>query len=250
VLAVPSTFTKQKKSNKRVSKQLPLQFEFQSNQNFNTFYPGSNEEVINHLRHIFSNSEQQIFLWGEAGTGKTHLLQAISQESDLQNKTSFYFCFENNALPNPEMLNGLDSFDIVCFDNIEQIAENSEWEHAFFNFFNLHRDANKKLILSAHCPPKFLPIQLPDLKTRMNWGLTLKLSTLSDEQQLNALIHKANDLGFDIPVNVGRFLMSHYARDLPSIWILLDKINHETLAAKRKLTIPFLKQIMSEQESS
>ncbi|NOQ76407.1 MAG: DnaA regulatory inactivator Hda [Methylococcaceae bacterium] len=231
-----------------MSKQLPLQFEFQSNQNFSTFYPGSNEEVINHLRHIFINNEQQIFLWGDAGTGKTHLLQAVSQESNKQNKTSFYFSFDDNHLPDPEMLNGLENFDIVCFDNIDRIAENSEWEHAFFNFFNLHRDANKKLILSAHCPPKFLSVQLPDLKTRMNWGLTLQLATLSDEQQLSALIYKANDLGFEVPLNVGRFLMSHYTSDMPSIWILLDKINHATLAAKRKLTIPFLKQIMNEQE--
>lgn len=231
-----------------MSKQLPLQFEFQSNQSFNTFYPGSNEEVINHLRHIFINNEQQIFLWGDDGTGKTHLLQAVSQESNQQNKSNFYFSFENQQLPDPEMLNGLESFDIVCFDNIDCIAENAEWEHAFFNFFNIHRDANKKLILSAHCPPKYLAIQLPDLKTRMSWGLTLKLTTLTDEQQLNALIHKANDLGFEIPVNVGRFLMSHYASDMPSIWILLDKINHATLAAKRKLTIPFLKQIMNDQE--
>lgn len=233
-----------------MSEQLPLQFEFQSNQNFNTFYPGSNEEVINHLRQLFVNDEQLIFLWGEAGTGKTHLLQAVSQESSQKGKSSFYYSLNKSQLPDPEMLIGLENFDIVCFDNIEAIAENTEWELAFFNFFNFHRDANKKLILSAHCPPKFLPIQLPDLKTRMNWGLTLKLATLSDEQQLNALIHKANDLGFEIPINVGRFLMVHYARDLPSIWLLLDKINHATLAAKRKLTIPFLKQIMNEHETS
>jgi DnaA family protein len=82
----------------------------------------------------------------------------------------------------------------------------------------------------------------------MGWGLTLKLKALSDEQQLNALIYKANDLGFEIPLNVGRFLITHYARDLASIWVLLDKINLATLAAKRKLTIPFLKQIMADQD--
>jgi len=231
-----------------VPKQLPLQFEFQSNQNFNTFYPGGNEEIINHLQHIFNNNEQQIFLWGEAGTGKTHLLQAICQESNQQNKTSFYFSFRK-TLPNSEMLNGLENFDLVCLDNIELIAQNPDWEQAFFNFFNLHRDNNKQLIISAHCPPKYLPFQLPDLKTRMGWGLTLKIAPLTDEQLLNALIYKANDLGFEIPVNVGRFLIAHYAKDLPSIWMLLDKINHATLAAKRKLTIPFLKQIMSEQNT-
>lgn len=231
-------------------KQLPLQFEFQSNQNFNTFYQGSNKEVINHLQDIFINDEQQIFLWGDTGTGKTHLLQAICQESDQYNITSFYFSFKRDQLPDTEILNGLESLDIICFDDIDKIAGNADWEHAFFNFFNLHRDNNKQLILSAHCPPKYLAIQLADLKTRMNWGLTLKLRPLTDEQQLDVLIYRARDLGFDIPIHVGRFLMSHYARDLPSIWLLLDKVNHATLAAKRKLTIPFLKQIMSEQEKN
>ena len=228
--------------------QIPVQFDFQSNQSFSTFYPGNNEEIINHLQKIFINNEQQIFLWGDRGSGKTHLLQALGQESNACNKTSFYYSLDTNNLPDPAMLEGLDNFDIVCFDNIEQIAGNTEWEQAFFNFYNLHRDENNKLVVTAPCPPKYLAIQLPDLKTRMSWGLTLKLKALSDEQQLNALIYKANDLGFEISVKVGRFLITHYARDLPSIWVLLDKIEQATLAAKRKLTIPFLKQIMAEQD--
>lgn len=231
-----------------VPEQFPVQFEFQSNQSFSTFYPGNNEEIINHLQQIFISNEQQIFLWGERGTGKTHLLQAMCQEANNFAKTSFYYSLKENDLPDPAMLDGLENFDLVCFDNIEQIAGNTEWELAFFNFFNSHRDENKKLVVSAPCPPKFLAIQLPDLKTRMSWGLTLKLKSLTEEQQLNALIYKANDLGFEIPIKVGRFLIAHYARDLPSIWILLDKIEQATLAAKRKLTIPFLKQIMTKQE--
>ncbi len=229
-------------------KQLPLQFQFQANQNFSTFYPGSNEEVIKHLKHIFTHKEQQIFLWGETGTGKTHLLQATSQLADNKTKTAFYFSFVIDTPLNPSILDGIDNYDLVCFDNIDLIAGNPQWERAFFNFFNRHRDGNKKLVLSAKCQPKYLSIQLPDLKTRMNWGLTLKLNTLTNEQQLDALIYKANDLGFEIPVNVGRFLMTHYASDLPNIWKLIDKIDQATLAAKRKLTIPFLKQIMNEQK--
>jgi len=232
-----------------VPEQLPIQFEFQSNQHFSTFYPGDNKEVICHLQQLCSSKEQQTFLWGESGTGKTHLLQATIQEANIQNRTSFYFSFDSKALPDASMFDGLENMDIVCLDNIEQIAENQEWEQALFNFYNLHRDGNKKLIISASCPPKYLAIQLADLKTRMGWGITFKLKPLNDEQQLDALIYKANDLGFNIPVNVGRFLIAHYARDLPSIWALLDKIDHATLAAKRKLTIPFLKQIMSRQEA-
>ncbi len=227
--------------------QLALQFEFQSTHNFSGFYPNGNNEIITHLQQLFTNKEQQVFLWGEAGSGKSHLLQACCQEANILKKTSFYFPLAEKPLPSPSMLEGLENIDLVCFDNIDQIIENSEWEQAFFNFFNLHRENNNCLLLSARCPPKYLGLQLPDLKTRMNWGLTLKLNPLSDEERLNALIYKANILGFKIPINVGKFLMTHYASDLPSIWKLLNKIEQATLAAQRKLTIPFLKQILASQ---
>jgi DnaA family protein len=232
-----------------VLQQIPLRFEFQSNQNFSTFYHGDNEETIDHLQQFCHSSEQQIYLWGAAGTGKTHLLQATTQEVNKQSKSCFYFSFNNRYLTDPSMLAGLESLDIICFDNIDHIAGNKEWEQAFFNFFNLHRDRNKQLILSSSCPPKYLGIELSDLKTRMSWGLTLKIKELSDEQQLNALIYKANSLGFEIPTQVGRYIMNHYASDLPSTWSLLKKIELATLSAKRKISIPFLKQIMSGQEN-
>ena len=228
--------------------QRPLQFEFQANQNFNSFYSGGNDDVVNHLQHFHSNNELLIFIWGDTSTGKTHLLQATCQINDNHGH-SFYYSFNSNNLPPPSILDGLESFDLVCFDNIDHLAKNAEWERAFFNFFNRHRDANKKLLLSASCSPTCLDIELADLKTRVAWGLTLNLKPLSNEQQLHALIYKANDLGFEIPLNVGRFLIAHYARDIPSLWLLLNKIEHATLAAKRKLTIPFLKQIMIEQNT-
>ena len=235
-----------------MTEQIPLQFEFQSNQRFNTFYSGVNKEVITHLQQFSINKEkgQQVFIWGTAGTGKTHLLQASIQETNKQDKSTFYFSFNNNKLSSPSILEGLEHLDFVCFDNIDQIAGNTVWEQAFFDFFNLHRDNNKQLLLSASCPPEFLTIELPDLKTRMSWGLTLKLNPLTEEQQLKALIYRANNLGFEIPTQVGQFLISRYASDLPSIWKLLDKIDKETLAAKCKITVPFVKQIMTHQESN
>jgi len=76
--------------------------------------------------------------------------------------------------------------NIVCFDNIEVIAGDPVWEQAFFNFFNQHRSLNHKLIVSASCAPNKLDIQLPDLKTRLNWGLTLKNQALADNETIAA----------------------------------------------------------------
>lgn len=226
--------------------QLPLQFEFQSNQSFKSFFPGNNTEIINHLQEFLAKkNEQQIYIWGDVGHGKSHLLKACCLAANEHHKTSFYLTFNSTKPPNPAILEGLENMAIVCLDNIEQIAGNTDWEQALFNFYNLHRDNNNQLLLTSSCPPKYLPFQLPDLKTRMSWGLTLKLQPLNDEQIINALNHKAHFMGFTIPDNVGRFLLSHYERDLPALWLILNKIDHATLAAKRKLTIPFLKQIMA-----
>ena len=233
-----------------MSEQFPVQFEFQSTETFDAFYEGVNDDIVTHLQNICTSHETQIFLWGEEGSGKSHLLKAACHKANILKKTAFYFSLDSENLPPHTMLQGLENLDLVCFDNIEQIAGNADWEKAFFYFFDKHRENNKLLILSASCPPKYLAMQLSDLKTRMGWGLTLKLKSLSDEQRLSALIYKADILGFEIPVNVGKFLLIRYASGLPSIWRLLNKVERATLVAQRKLTIPFVKQIMSDQGSS
>jgi DnaA-homolog protein len=228
--------------------QLPLHFEFRANQTFADFFPGTNQELINHLKKsIAGNGEQQLFIWGAQGLGKSHLLQACCHQAQSLKRSSFYFALSAVELPDPALLIGLDKFDIVCVDDIEHIAGNPDWEQAFFNFYNQHRDQGHTLILSASCLPNNLAIQLPDLKTRLNWGLTLKIQPLTDSDRIIALIFKAGQMGFEISPQAGRFLLTHYDRDLSSLWVLLKKLDRASLAAKRKLTIPFLKQILDEE---
>ena len=230
-----------------MAEQLPLNFEFRANQTFNDFFPGSNQEIIDHLQKcVAGTGEQQIFLWGKSGSGKSHLLQACCHYAHSQNHSSFYFSLSPSQLPDPALLVGLDKFDIVCFDNIEVIAGDPVWEQSFFNFFNQHRNLNHKLIVSASCAPNKLDIQLPDLKTRLNWGLTLKIKPLADNETIAALCFKADLMGFEISPQAGRFLLTHFDRDLASLWGLLEKLDKASLAAKRKLTIPFLKKILGE----
>lgn len=231
-----------------MAQQLPLDFEFRVNQTFGDFFPDANHEIITHLQQCIANvGEQQIFLWGKSGQGKTHLLQACCHQAQHRNLSSFYFDLANATLPDPALLNGLDDYELVCFDNIDRIAGNAVWELAFFNFFNQHRDRGHKLIVSASSAPNDIAVQLPDLKTRLNWGLTLKIQPLSDSSRIEALIFKADQMGFEIAPQAGRFLLTHYDRDLSSLWALLAKLDKASLAAKRKLTIPFLKQILDEE---
>lgn len=227
--------------------QIPVQFEFQGNQNFESYFSGQNAEIVGHLQAMCNQGpEQQIYLWGEPGTGKTHLLQACCQQAKTLGKEPFYLSFTQANLPSPAILDGLETMDLVCFDDLQQIAEDRHWQQALFNFYNRHRQNNHYLLVAANCPPKYLPFELLDLKTRMSWGLTLKIQSLRDDQLIDVLTHKAHYLGFDIPAAVGRFLLNHYVHDLAALWILLDKIDHATLAEQRKLSIPFLKKILAD----
>lgn len=115
--------------------QLALQFEFNATQTFDSFFPANNTELVDHLKQsIDIIGERQVFIWGDSGLGKSHLLQACCHRAKCQKLDSFYFSLSPLNLPDPELLIGLESFDLVCFDNIEHIAGNKDWEHAFFNF--------------------------------------------------------------------------------------------------------------------
>lgn len=228
--------------------QVPLQFEFQSNQTFESFFSGNNTEIVAQLQAIASDGlEQQIYIWGDAGSGKSHLLQAGCRLAKNLGKEPFYLAFPEKKLPPPSILEGLECMDLVCLDDLQRIAGDMAWQQALFNFYNEHRQNNHRLLLAADCPPKYLPFDLLDLKTRMSWGLTLKIQALREDQLIEALTHRAHFLGFDIPAAVGRFLLNHYVHDLAALWLLLEKIDRATLIAKRKLTIPFLKQILTDQ---
>ena len=228
-----------------MAQQLPVNFEFRANQTFDDFYPGSNQEIINQLRKTAAGTgEALIFLWGDKGHGKSHLLQACCQDAVNYGSTAFYL--DLSAAPTTEtgILAGLEDFRLVCLDNVDNLSGHRLWEQALFNFFNLHRDLKHSLILSAANPPNALGINLPDLLTRLNWGLTLKIQALDDDGKIAALTHKAQQMGFEIAPQAARFLLTRYDRDLPSLWLLLHKLDKASLAAQRKLTIPFLKEAL------
>lgn len=222
--------------------QIPLRFTFNAEYGFEQFHPGSNSEVLTHLRSCAQGGgETLIYLWGETGEGKTHLLHACCQTGHGLGQTVSYIPMHELKEFGTDILEDLENQNLVCLDDLEAIAGRDEWEHALFRLFNRLRERNHCFIVSARVPPTEIPLRLPDLKTRLSWGLTLMLRPLNDEDKLAALSLHARTLGLQLSPQVGRFLMSRYQRDLPSLCQLLDRLDQATLVAKRKLTVPFLK---------
>ena len=225
--------------------QLPLPFAFNTVDGFEQFHPGSNAEAVTHLRRCAEGlGEPLIFLWGGPGQGKTHLLHACCREAHEHGQTVSYLPLLALKDFGGGALEGLEIQQLVCLDDLESIAGNDGWEHALFALFNRLRDADHRLVVAAKVPPAELPIMLPDLKTRLGWGLTLALRPLSDEDTLAALSLHAGTLGLELPSRVGRFLLRRHHRDLPGLCRLLEQLDQATLAAKRKLTVPFVKNYL------
>lgn len=227
--------------------QLPLPFTFNPEMGFEQFHPGANAEPIRHLQRTAAGTgEPLIFLWGEPGTGKTHLLNACCRMACQLKRSASYLPLAVLGEHGPDMLEGLEYQDLVCIDELDQVVGDEAWESALFVLFNRLRELNRDLIVAAETPPAQLPIHLPDLKSRFSWGLTLRLHPLSDEDTLAVLELYARSLGLDLSPQVGRFLLVHYRRDLPALKWLLDQLDHATLAAKCKLTVPFIKSFLGE----
>ncbi|QSA97437.1 DnaA regulatory inactivator Hda [Methylococcus sp. EFPC2] len=228
-------------------RQLPLRLAFNPRHGFAEYHAGANAEVVDHLRRCASGTgESFIFLHGDSGSGKTHLLHACCGEAQQHDASVFYLPLAELADHGAGMLEGLERQTLVCLDDIEAIATRNEWEHGLFDLFNRLRDAGHRLIVSSHLAPAELPIALPDLLTRLNWGLTLRLRPLDDDDLLAALALQAQSLGLELPAPVGRFLLNHCRRDPAHLRRHLEQLDTATLAAKRKLTIPFLKTYLEE----
>jgi len=214
---------------------------------FTSFYTGDNLLLLNYLKEILNKSGfYSLYAWSAFLSGKTHLLHASCYYLSLLDKRISYIPLEQHFLLEPDILLGLDGYDLVCLDNIDKIAGNKVWERAIFDLFNrLLENNNSKLLITSNAAPKQVPFILPDLISRLEWGQVYQLKELSDEDKLYALQLRALLRGFKLPTDVGLFLLKRVDRDMKTLSNLLDKLDKVTIAEQRKLTIPFIKSVFN-----
>lgn len=214
---------------------------------FDSYYAGPNQTTVDFLQHYISNqAEPYIYLWGDAGSGRSHLLQAVLQNAHSMQLNAVYIPLQNYAALQAEMLEGIEDSDLVCIDDIHLIAADALWEETLFDAFNRIRDAGTRLIITGDVPSQQLPLDLADLRSRLCWGLSLQLQPLTDEQKQQALKFAAKQRSFDLPDNVAQYLLTHFGRQQHELFTMLAKLDEASLVAKRKLTIPFVKQVLGE----
>ncbi len=226
--------------------QIPLAFNKYEQIDFELFEVGQNQAVLKYLANLFAQkSDSQIaYLWGAPGSGKSHLLQAACTAAAQNKLTVAYIPLREASELSPAMLEGLETLALICLDDIDDVAGKSDWEEAIFHLYNRLRDARIPLLISSNCSPLASEVHLPDLKSRLAWGQVFHLLPLSESEALNSLIRRARSRGFDLPDEVADYLIKRVSRDMHSLFSVLDKLDRASLVAKKKLSVPFVRELL------
>lgn len=227
-------------------KQLPLGIDLRDDRTLETYFPGQNEQALMQVKQIArGDGEPFVYLWGREGVGRTHLLQGACHWANRYQQTSFYLSFSSIKNLDPSIVEGLERIDLICLDDLEKIAGIKEWEEAIFHLFNRLRSQQRRLLVAADHPPKGLAITLADLSSRLSWGVVYLLQPLSDDDLLMALQLRARERGLLLSDEVGAFLIRRCTRSMPELYALLERLDKASLVAQRRLTIPFVKSVLT-----
>ncbi|MBZ0330474.1 DnaA regulatory inactivator Hda [Halomonas sp. ANAO-440] len=229
----------------RAPAQLPLGVSLRDDATFDSFLPGANATLLETLTHqLDENGEPFVYLWGATGTGRTHLLQAACHAASSRDLRALYLPLEELGHFPPLMLEEVERLDLIAIDDLDAVVGRKRWEEGLFHAFNRLRDAGKHLLMASAVSPRQLPVKLPDLASRLTWGVTFHLQGLDDTERLQALQLRARVRGMQLPDEVARYILHRGPRGLGELCEALAVLDQASLTAQRKLTIPFVKQAL------
>lgn len=229
-----------------VTRQLPLPVQLRDDASFASFISGKNAQAIATLcAAAEGRGEPLVYVWGPPAAGKTHLLHAACRAADRSDRHAAYIPLRASDSLEPEILEGLDEVDMLCLDDVDQVVGQESWERSLFNLFNRIRQRNRTLLVSANTRPGSLPLALPDLRSRLGWGVAFHLRPLNDDDKLQALLDAAARRGMHLEQDVASYLLRHYQRDIASLLEAIHRLDDASLAAQRRLTIPFIREVLS-----
>ncbi len=227
-----------------MQQQLTLSVQLEDEATFANYLVSDHNQALLHCLQHLDDNQRFIYLWGEQGVGKTHLLQAICHQAMLRNQTSSYIPLTESKHMQPELLQGMQHVHYLCLDDIQAIACDTAWEEALFHLYNLILATDNYLIIAANHHPTKLNLKLADLISRLTAGLAFQIKPLSDEDKLTALMLRAKARGLVLPQEVGEFLLRRWSRDMNALFEALVTLDQASWQMQRKLTIPFIKEIL------
>jgi DnaA family protein len=232
-----------------MSSQLPLALRWPAQQRFDSYVPGGNSVALALLHDAAdSTAAPWVFLGGGAGSGKTHLLIAACAQADAQGRSAQYLPLRRLRAANQDVASALRAFggsELLALDDIDALAGDGAAEHALFDLYNRCKGDKYTMLFSATAAPGQIGIGLPDLVSRLSACAQGVLKPLSDADRREALRQRALARGLILDDGVLDWLFTRTQRDLGSLTALLDRLDRESLAAQRRITVPFLRRLFA-----
>lgn len=199
-------------------RQLPLDLSPVADPSFDNFIAGPNAEAVARVRALAAGelAETVVYLWGEAGSGRSHLLQSAQKRNS----------------------------HLVVVDDVETL--DARQQQALFMAINAARDGAPPVLAAGHRPPAQLALR-EDVRTRLAWGLVYELRPLPDEDKAQHLKAEAQRRGMRLPDEVVNYLLARLPRSLATLRAVLERLDRHSLAQQRLVTIPFVRDLLSEQ---
>lgn len=228
--------------------QMPLSVSLRDNARFENFITEHNDIVCELLiACVEQGTDSFVYLWGDSGSGRSHLLQATCHATATRGRKPIYLPMDKLiAQTSPEVLFGVEDSDVVCIDTIEALVGNSVWQEAVFHLFNRIVRNRRLLVITGNAEPYSLGIELKDLVTRLNSGVAHPIHRLTDDDLRRVIRTRIEARGMRIDDGVIDYILGHASHDLRDVLALIERLDRESLAAKSRLSRSFVKRVMNE----
>lgn len=208
---------------------------------------GANAAALHALRQLLAAPEHDtLYLWGEGGTGKTHLLRAAGHTLQSCGRCAVLLGPESPPArwPDPVDVAALPAGTLLALDDVHAF---SRWQQELaFALFNAARAHGLPLLAAGNAAPAALPL-LPDLRSRLAWGLALRLAAPDDALRTAVLQRQAERRGYVLSPELLHYLLTHLSRDPRRLAKVMAALDRYALATKRAATVPLLKALLAEQ---
>lgn len=223
--------------------QLPLALRAPADQRLDRYLRAPEGLLVQLQALANSDVVDALYLQGTGATGKTHLLLGACTLATTQGKQAAYLPLANVRGRLRVASEGLDA-DLVAVDDVDAIAGHRDDEVALFDLHNRLRDAGRSVLYAASTGPDALPLVLPDLRSRLSQCTRWSLPVLDDGARAELLRQRAAARGLDFEDAALDWMLRRCSRDLGTLTAVFERLDRASLAAQRRLTVPFLRQVL------